>query len=502
MDLDGYRRSAEAFVTELTREYYRHYAGLKDEYEIEPIYERHVSLFTREAVESLREFADRAPSGSEELRKLTMLVDFAVEGYIGEATKSTESELARREAELSFDFDGQRLGFRESSVVQANESEAGRRAAIEDARLLLTEEQLGDLHRELLDRAHRCAADLGWASYRDMCEDCKLIDLGALQRQTDAFVRASDAVYPELLDPELHRTLGFGFKDLARSDLPRFNRAADKDALFPADRLLPSFVETMRGLGVDVQAQPGVILDVDPRPKKSPRAFCAPVRSPGEVYLVLTPIGGREDFSVLFHEGGHTEHFAHIDPALPFEFRYLGDNSITEAFAFLLEHLIEDPEWLRRRLGVTDTSELISHTRAQRLVYLRRYGGKLAYELELHGTNGSRGFTALADRYSELLGAAVGVKWPRETFLADVDPGFYCACYLRAWAIETYLRHALRQRFGAAWFERPEAGDLLRELWREGQRLTPQEMLAQLGAGDELDFSVMLDDLGLRSPSG
>jgi hypothetical protein len=220
------------------------------------------------------------------------------------------------------------------------------------------------------------------------------------------------------------------------------------------------------------------------------------------VYLVLTPIGGLEDFSVLFHEGGHTEHFAHIDPALPFEFRYLGDNSITEAFAFLLEHLIEDPEWLRRRLGVTDTSELISHTRAQRLVYLRRYAGKLAYELELHGTNGSRGFAALADRYSELLGAAVGVKWPRETFLADVDPGFYCACYLRAWAIETYLRHTLRQRFGTAWFERPEAGDLLRELWREGQRLTPQEMLAQLGAGDELDFSVMLDDLGLRSPSG
>ena len=51
MDLDGYRRSAEAFVTELTREYYRHYAGLNDEYEIEPIYERHGSLFTREAVE-------------------------------------------------------------------------------------------------------------------------------------------------------------------------------------------------------------------------------------------------------------------------------------------------------------------------------------------------------------------------------------------------------------------------------------------------------------------
>jgi len=36
---------------------------------------------------------------------------------------------------------------------------------------------------------------------------------------------------------------------------------------------------------------------------------------------------------------------------LPFEFRHLGDNSVTEGFAFLLEHLIE-PGVLRRSLGL------------------------------------------------------------------------------------------------------------------------------------------------------
>ena len=499
MDLDGYRRSAEAFLTELTREYYRHYAGLKDAFEIEPIYERHWSLFTLDAVESLRERAGAAPAGSEELRRLTMLIDFAVQGYIGEATKSVEAELARREADLSFKLDGQRIGFRESSVVQANEPDGARRAAIEDGRLKLTDEHLGSLHRELMERSHGGAVDLGWASYREMCEECKLIDLDLLRTQTDAFQRASDERYAELLEPELRRTLGLGFADLSRSDLPRFFRAADKDALFPEEKLLPSFVETMRGLGIDVRGQSGVILDVDPRPKKSPRAFCAPVHPPGEVYLVLTPIGGLEDFSVLFHEGGHTEHFAHVDPRLPFEFRYLGDNSISEAFAFLFQHLVEDPEWLRRRLGVADAAEVASYARAHRLVYLRRYAGKLAYELELHGNGRSPDFSALADRYSELLGAAVGVKWPRETFLADVDPGFYCACYLRAWALETHLRRGLRERFGGAWFERPEAGELLRELWRAGQRTTPEEMLGRLGVAEELDFGVMLEDLGLAS---
>ena len=75
--------------------------------------------------------------------------------------------------------------------------------------------------------------------------------------------------------------------------------------------------------------------DIESRPNKSPRAFCAPVRVPGEVYLVIAPVGGRDDYATLFHEGGHTEHSASVAPELPFEFRCLGDNSISETYAFL-----------------------------------------------------------------------------------------------------------------------------------------------------------------------
>jgi hypothetical protein len=213
------------------------------------------------------------------------------------------------------------------------------------------------------------------------------------------------------------------------------------------------------------------------------------------VYLVIAPVGGRDDFSTLFHEGGHTEHFANVDPALPFEFRQLGDNAITEAYAFLFQHLVEDPEWLRRRLGVDDDGELALSARASRLVYLRRYTAKFAYELELHGADGGA-VDALADRYAELLSAAVRVEWPRQMFLADVDPGFYCTAYLRAWALETHLRGHLRQRFGVAWFEDPKAGKTLRALWHDGQRLTPEELLHEL-TGERLDFTVLLEDLGL-----
>jgi hypothetical protein len=496
MDLDAYRLSAEAFLSELTGEYYRHYAGLKEQYAIEPIYAQHGELFTRRAVDGLREHAARSPAGSDEHRRLTMLVDFAVEGYVGEAGKQAESELALREARTMLELDDRRIGYRESSAVQANEPDPGRREMIERARLDAVSGELGELYREVIERQHACARELGWESYRAMCAECKLLDLDALQAQCSEFSRASEPRYAEVLEPELRRTLGFGLDRFRRGDLPRFFRAPDDDRAFPGNGVVASFERTMRGLGIEVGEQPGVVFDVEPRPNKSQRAFCAPVRPPHEVYLVLTPVGGREDYSTLFHEGGHTEHYVNVRPDLPFEYRYLGDNSVTEAFAFLFDHLVATPEWLRRHIGAADPAPLVAHARAVRLIYLRRYAAKLAYELELHA--GVQPLPSLAPRYADLLGRAVGVAWPQELFLQDVDAGFYCVCYLQAWALETYLRAHLRERFGPDWFDSPEAGELLRGLWREGQRLRAGELLGEL-TGATLDFGVLLADLGLET---
>jgi len=496
MDLEAYRTDAETFISELTAEYYRHFAGLKASYEIEPIYDRHASLFDLGEVSRLRERLESAASGSEERRRLRMLFDFAVEGYAGQATKHAEAELARLEASIAITVDGETLGFREAAVAQANEPDAGRRAVIERERLAATEVQLGALHRELIERQHAVALELGYASYREMCASCKGFDLAGLSAQTEAFSARTEHSYAGAVDPELRRTVGIGLDRLSRADLPRFFRAPDLDDLFPASRLLPSFEATMSDLGFELASQAGVVLDVEPRPKKSPRAFCAPVRAPDEVYLVLSPIGGRDDYSVLFHEGGHTEHYANVDAELPFEFRHLGDNAITEAYAFLFQHLVEDPVWLARHLGISaDAAAIAPYARAYRLVYLRRYCAKLAYELELHG-GGTDSWGALSDRYSQLLSGGLQIAWPRQTFLADVDPGFYCACYLRAWALETHLRRYLQERFGPAWFESRAAGDALRALWREGQRLTPDELLDGL-TGERLDFGVLVEDLGL-----
>jgi hypothetical protein len=75
-----------------------------------------------------------------------------------------------------------------------------------------------------------------------------------------------------------------------------------------------------------------------------------------------------------------------------------------------------------------------------------------------------------------------------------VDPGFYVACYLRAWALEVEWRAELTERFGGAWFSTREAGDWLHGIWAQGQRLEAGELLAET-TGRSLDFMRLASEL-------
>jgi hypothetical protein len=474
VDLSAYREEAEAFVSALDREYYLHFSGQKDELEIEPIYERHAGLVTRDAVDRLRE------SGNREL------LDFAAKGLIGQETKHLDAELARREAALEIEVDGERISLRQAPVVQANEPDRERRQRIDAAQRAVLERELQPLYRESFARTSELVRELGWRSVRAMTEDLSGIDLAALAQQTEAFLRDTEPSYEPLVEPRLREELGYGFDRFQRADIGAFFRAPAFDAAFPAERLLERYRHTMSGMSVDGE---GVVLDVDERPKKAPRAFCSPARVPDEVYLVIAPHGGREDYETLFHEAGHAQHYSHVDAALPFEDRYLGDNSVTESFAFLFQSLSADPSWLGDALGVANADDVVAQARAAKLVLVRRYCAKLSYELELQDAPGD--LDTMPALYSRRLSEAVHVDWPRETWLSDVDPFFYSARYLRAWALETHLRRHFRERFGDAWWASPEAGEQLRALWRHGQRLNGDELLAEL-TGAQLDFSAML----------
>jgi hypothetical protein len=245
-------------------------------------------------------------------------------------------------------------------------------------------------------------------------------------------------------------------------------------------------------MGIDPLAHGRIRLDTEEREGKRSRAFCSPVRVPDEVYLVLRPHGGQADWSTFLHELGHALHFGYTRADFPFEYKTLGDNSVTEAYAMLFDAFMEHRGWLLRYtdLGETRVDEFLRVAGFQELHFMRRYCAKFIYESRLYG--GDVPWNDLPALFVDTLTGATNFRYsPTEAFV-DVDYGFYSARYLRAWQLQAVLDETLTQRFDEDWWRNPRAGPwIVSDLFGEGQRELAHE-LAQRVSGQPLSFTPLV----------
>jgi len=476
-ELDGYRTGADRFIAELDEEYYLHYAGLKPEFELRSIYERHADLTDLETIKRL----GATVQGKENLE----LFRFGCEGYLGELTRENSEKIAALEAKLEIQHEGKPVGYRMLTPTIANTADRDTRARLEQTRNELTEEHLNPLYLDAVHTTQRAVPELGAPTYFHLYRDRFEYDLEGLAGQCRAFLDSTERLYEESIDRLLRDRVGVGLAEAERHDIRRLFRGSSWDKAFPADRMLPALRGTLSNLGIDLDSQKNVHLDVEERPTKSPRAFCAPIEIPGKVMLVIQPQGGPDDWYALFHEAGHTEHFAFTDPNLKMEEKRLGDNAVTEGWAMLFDHLIDDRAWLGSMLDFPRPETFAAEGAVQLLFFVRRYSAKLLYELEFHAAEDP---TQMRSRYVELLGDALKFELSPTDYLADIDSSYYVTAYLRAWAFSAQMTTFMREEFGSDWFKRREAGLLLTDLWALGQQPTADELLKDVtGAAVELE---------------
>jgi hypothetical protein len=480
-ELDAYREGADRFIAELDEEYYLHFAGLKDKLELESIYDRHSDLTELDRVQAI----GAAVNGDRRTRELWR---FACEGHLGRLTREHAEKLAALEAELEVTVDGETVPFRMLRPSIANEPDRDRRERLDAAMWETTEERLNPLYAEGVETVRAALPALGASTYLELYERFGL-DLQGLAAQCRAFLDSTEELYEDKLDRALHQNLGFGLDQAKRWDIQRMIRSAHWDESFPADRMVPALRSTLADLGIDLDSQTNVHLDIEQRPQKTPRAFCCAIEVPDKVMLVIQPIGGADDWRAFFHEAGHTEHYANTSPDLEMEYKRLGDSAVTEGWAMLLQHWTDEPAWLTGRLDFPRPEEYAAEGMLLLLFFVRRYSAKLLYELEFHG---SGSLEEMPKRYVELLGDALKIEPSAANYLGDIDDGFYVQSYLRSWALEAQLRDHLRTRFGTEWFASREAGSLLRELWAEGQRPTADELLGDV-TGAKLEMEAVAD---------
>lgn len=332
----------------------------------------------------------------------------------------------------------------------------------------------------------------GFSDYASFCEAKKGVDFSQSAHAFENYLEETRDAYHSAMKSWAEDVVGRPFAALGRFHALYLLRIRDFDGYFPVASLRDKIVRTFQGMGFDLAARPDISINIDAYTAKNPDAVCIGVEIPGEVHVLMKPVGGLIDVETLLHEVGHAFYLSHFDRDLPLEYRRLyRSTALDEAFAFLFMELIENPVWQEQVGGLCseDAARLTRLSRLRRLCLVRRYIGKFLAELELHRVGDIKN----AEPYCRRLHEATGFVYEPEGYLVDMEPDFYSFDYLWAWAGAYAMRQYLESEFGHAWFQSREAGDFLKTVASTGRQYSLDETLTHFcGIKPELpDFSTV-----------
>jgi hypothetical protein len=491
---DRLRRDGQAFMEEISREYYLSGAGLKATADLQPIYKRHPTVTGHEALAFMRERFKQTDAGSEEHRQARILLEWLAEMQSSRDLASLEErEIAWEGSAIITLDDGREIEFQRAAIEIANSRDRRERLAIEKARNSSLATGLAPIRRERFERERIIIEQLDLADgYNATFEALSGIDLAGLASQCERFLAETKALWDDTYPRFVRKVLHIEPGEATRADAITLFHGHEFDEQFPSSSMEWEIRRQVREMGIDPIAGGRVLYDTEDRAGKRSRAFCAATRIPEEVYLVLRPHGGQSDWTTFLHELGHALHFGYMNAHLPFEYRWLGDNSITEGYAMLFDHLMHDTGWLKRYTPL-GTAKLDAYIRANafyELHMLRRYSAKLLYEIDMHG--GRLSPEQLTDLYVERLTGATTFRYSGAEAFVDVDPRFYSTRYLRAWQLQALITETLRESYNEDWWRNPQAGPwIVEELFSQGQRELATEQAMRV-AGKELGFAPLV----------
>lgn len=494
LDLQRLRAEGQAFMEAISRETYLAYAGLKKTAELQPIYRKYDRVLGAEALNLTLEAFRAASDGSDDKRSAQSLLEWEIESQAAKPLAALdEREIEWENSAVIRSPDGRVIQYQAAPIEIANTKDRALRLAIDAERTKLVKKEHAPLRLERLQGEKEYIESLGVAKdYNASFEAVTNISLADLAASCEQFLRDTEAMWDDTLGQVLKSSLGIRPSAAKRSDALALFRASEYDDGFPGNEMESSVRRQVSEMGIDATAKGRIIFDVGEREGKRSRAFCSPVRVPDEVYLVLRPHGGQSDYNTFLHELGHALHFGYASADYPFEFRWLGDNSVTEAYAMLFDHRMQDKGWLARytRLGQNRVPKFLRTAGIEELHFLRRYTAKLLYERAMY--SGEVPWSELPDVYVSLLSSATGFEYDAADAFVDVDPRYYSARYLRAWQLQSVLNEQLTKRFDIDWHRNPSAGPwMVRELFAQGQRENADEIASRAGA-DKLSFQPLI----------
>lgn len=353
---------------------------------------------------------------------------------------------------------------------------------------------LNPMHRKRIDEIQVSCDEIGFESYTTYDEYTTGFNHAALAEQAYKFLGDTQEIYEYVVTEKCRAVLGKDPSETVPWERGIIWHKQAFDEYFPADEMLPFTYGFFAGLGFDLRDNPNITIDEEDRERKEPRAACFSISVPDDIRVNLKPLGAMDDYETALHESGHALHYSYTDPELPYEFRHLGTNSLTETYAFLFGRMFLNPVFLEEETGMPKekVDEYMDIALLSNLSGARYYAMNVIYEAKLHGGELDDPLAFYAELRSTY-GAFPREPYQNEAGYLEADEEFYSRDYMTAWYAEAQLRAKLEDEFGERWYKDPSAGEFLQDLFLHGDSWETEDMLRYIGY-DGLDSSYLAAD--------
>lgn len=318
----------------------------------------------------------------------------------------------------------------------------------------------------------------GYANYSRYCESKKQISFDDWASHSREFLSATESIYKTQMARWVEESVGRPFKNINRYHALRLLNINGYDDFFKGLQFQCLVQTTLEKIGLDLFKDPRMVFELSDSPLKNFDALCVGIDIPGEIHVIMKPVGGLLDLETLLHESGHAVFLSHVSSEIPLEYRrFYRSSSLDEAFAFLFMELAENPVWLSEiaRMDLKDADSLSSKSRTKKLCLIRRYMGKFLAE-KLYFENQD---IKNSGYYCSYMEDATGFEHEPEGYLIDMETDFYSLDYVLAWSGAAILKRTLHDLYGEDWFTKPAAGNFLKEIASSGRKPSLAEVLGK-----------------------
>src|SRR5262245_51767738 len=253
--LSEYRQRFGDFHTELHREDYLFRSGHNQGREIARIRSEHSDLFKPSAIAELRAKLEEISEQREtERTSVKRLIAFAVEGALLARAQEVSDEIEDYEANALIDWQGQKVPFRASAAMLADETDFARRRDL-FARRAGVIEAVQDLRAERLEKLRDGARELGYENRLVTLRELRGIDYEGLAERGRAVLSKTEGGHVNALASLLPRETGVSLDDATQADLGFLRSFTRFDHFFTRERALGVYRELFAALGFNSEKQ-------------------------------------------------------------------------------------------------------------------------------------------------------------------------------------------------------------------------------------------------------